>query len=119
MSYVNHSWSSLWSVETSSTEHFFAATLATLSSRRRASARVLELPCSMIGKRSLDIMSSTNSVSILYARRRGVFHALVEKSMRIKRTPSLVKGSRQKGQTGVSREDVLLTMLLQQFKHSK
>jgi len=30
--------------ETSSTEHFFAATLATLSSKRRTSRRVLGLP---------------------------------------------------------------------------
>lgn len=53
---------------------------------------------------------------MLYARRFGVFHADVEKSMRMRRTPSLVKFSRQKGQTGVSRDDVLLTILLQQFK---
>ena len=53
---------------------------------------------------------------MLYARRLGVFHAEVEKSMRITRTPSFVKFSRQNGQTGVSRDDVLLTMLLQQFK---
>jgi hypothetical protein len=64
-------------------------------------------------------MSSTNSVSILYARRLGVFHVLVEKSIRIKRTESLVNGSRQNRQTGVSREEVLFTMLLQQFKQSK
>ena len=36
---VNQSWSSLWRVVTSSTEHFLAATLATLSSSLRVSAR--------------------------------------------------------------------------------
>jgi hypothetical protein len=48
--------------------------------------------------------------------RRGVLHPLVLKSMRIKRTESLVKFSRQKGQAGVSREEVFSAMVEQQLE---
>lgn len=51
-------------------------------------------------------------------RRRGVFHPLDEKSVRIKRTASIVNCSRQKGQTGESRGEVFSTILLQQPAHN-
>ena len=62
--------------------------------RCRTSDRVLELPCSIIWKRSRDTISSINSDLMLYARHRGVLHAQVEKSIRIKRMASLANCSR-------------------------
>lgn len=119
----NHCSSSLWRVETSSTEHFLAATLATLSSKRRASSRVREQPPSDNNNFSslLDQRSTAESVADTFrdlGRRRGVFHPLDEKSVRIKRTVSIVKCSRQKGQTGESRAEVFSTILLQQLAHN-
>ena len=102
-----------WSFETFSTEHFLAAALATRSSSRRFKSRPIGYPAHGSGNFFLDIMSFTISVSMLYARRLGVSHAELEKSMRITRTPSFVKFSRQNGQTEVSRDNILLTILLQ------
>lgn len=118
---VSHSSSSLCRVDTSSTEHFFAATFATLSSSRRASERVLEQP-SVSKSRSSFLAHGSFATSLIPSivphRRRGVLHALEVKSIRTKRTASLVNCSRQKGQTGVRRGDVFSTIVLQQFAHS-
>ena len=103
-------------METSSTEHFFAATAATLSSRRRASARVREKPDSTIGKRG-GCLKEASRASCMPPRRLGVAYPLAEKSIRIRRTSSLVNCSRQKGQTGLRRGNVFSTILWQQEEH--
>jgi hypothetical protein len=111
---ISHCWSSLCKVDTSSTEHFFAATLATLSSSRAAS-RLLETfdPLNKIRSSSAGIsLGSSGSIRSL-----GVGHRLAVKSMRIKRTESFVKFSRQNGQTGESRGGVFSTIFLQHFAH--
>jgi hypothetical protein len=113
---ISHCWSSLCRVETSSTEHFFTATLATLSSSRRASSRLLE------GFGSRSMWSSASPGTSVGSRKavlnRGVFHRLAVKSIRIKRTESLLNGSRQKGQAGARRGEVFSMMLLQQARQS-
>lgn len=50
--------------------------------------------------------------------RRGVLQPLVVKSMRMRRTESVVKDSRQNGQAGERREVVFSTMVLQQLAQS-
>ena len=50
-------------------------------------------------------------------KRRGVLQPLVVKSILMSRVLSLVKGSRQKGQTGEARGEVFSTMVVQQFSH--
>lgn len=95
---------------------FFAATLATFRSSRRASARVLRTPG--FNNRMSSSGSDTSRSSTRAPRGadpRGVDQPLLlPKSTRIKRTVSAVKATRQKGQDGVRREDVLSIMLLQQ-----
>lgn len=115
---VSQSSSSLWSVETSSTEHFFAATFATLSSNLRVSERVRELPSDNRRRSVFRAHMSAKSVLLdsMVGKRLGVLHPLVLKSIRINRAESLVKCSRQKGQTGVRRGEVFSTMVLQQLK---
>lgn len=51
-------------------------------------------------------------------KRLGVLQPEVGKSMRINLGESLVKGSRQNGQTGESLGDVFSTMFVQQLAHS-
>ena len=119
---INHCCSSLCSVDTSSTEHFLAATLATLCSSRLACSRLLE-PDSMNNIRS-SCLPTSFCISLLgcsrvVLRSRGVFQRLLAvKSMRIKRTESLVNCSRQKGQTGDRRVDVFSMIELQQVEQS-
>jgi hypothetical protein len=115
---VNHSCSSLCSVETSSTEHFLAATLATLSSSRRASTRVLRCPPSFITRSAfLEKASLINSSSQPEpGTNRGVEYPEDVKSVRINRTDSVVNCSRQNGQTVWSREGVFSTIFLQQLR---
>ena len=51
-------------------------------------------------------------------KRRGVLHPLVVKSIRMSRVESLVKASRQKGQTGEGeRGEVFSTIVKQQLAH--
>jgi len=114
---INHCCNSLCRVETSSTEHFLAATFATLFSSRRASSRLLA-PESMNNIRSSCLPESSRVSSKGKFLTRGVFHRLAVKSIRIKRTESLVNCSRQNGQTGESRGGVFSTIESQQLTQS-
>lgn len=87
-----------------------------MSSRRRASARVREKPDSTIGNRGAW-WREVSRASCVPPRRLGVAYPLAEKSIRIRRTSSLVNCSRQKGQTGLRRGNVFSTILWQQEEH--
>lgn len=108
--------SSLYKEETSSTEHFFAATRATLSSSRRTSMRVLEpteFRSRSVFRWSISVLKSLKVSRA--GKRLGVLQPEVVKSIRINLDESLVNGSRQNGQTGLSLEDVFSTMFVQQL----
>lgn len=108
---------------TSSTEHFFEATRATLDSSTRASRARASLGSGNTGadalrRRSLAKSSSMSGGRGLVGLLLGVLVPLLEplKSNRIRRTVPRVNCSRQKGQDGG--RDVFSRMLLQQFKHN-
>jgi hypothetical protein len=117
---------SFWRAVTSSTEHFFEATRATLVSSTRAS-RARASPGSGRTRpealsRSLGKSSSMSGGRGLVGLLLGVLVPLLEleplKSNRMRRTAPRVNCSRQKGQAGDRRDDVFSRMLLQQFKHN-
>ncbi len=116
---MSQSSSSLCKWNTSSTEVFVAATRATLSSNRRVSERGLGAPSTCMNRSALLANASVgNSCAASYTgRRRGVLRPLKVKSSRMSRTESYVNCSRQKGQTGMRREDVFSTMVEQQGAH--
>lgn len=116
---------SFWRAVTSSTEHFFEATRATLDSSLRAS-RARASPGSgntgpeALRRRSFGKSSSISGGRGLVGLLLGVLEPLLKplKSKRIRRTVPRVNCSRQKGQTGERRDEVFSRMLLQQFKHN-
>jgi hypothetical protein len=116
---------SFWRAVTSSTEHFFEATRATLDSSLRASRARCSPGSGNTGaealrRRSLGKSSSMSGGRGLVGLLLGVLEPLLKplKSNRMRRTVPRVNCSRQKGQTGDKRDDVFSRMLLQQLKHN-
>jgi hypothetical protein len=113
---------SFWRAVTSSTEHFFEATRATLVSSARASPGSGNTGPEALRSRSLGKSSSMSGGRGLVGLLLGVLVPLLEleplKSNRMRRTAPRVNCSRQKGQAGDRRDDVFLRMLLQQLKHN-
>ena len=105
-------------METSSTEDFWAATRATLSSNFLTSSRDREVMGSVSLKSSFrENMSVTMSGASRMTRLGGIY-PLVLKSIRMTRAFSRVKVSRQNGQAGERRGDVLEMIFSQQPRHS-
>src|SRR6267154_3060893 len=115
---------SFWRAVTSSTEHFFEATRATLVSSTRASRARASPGSGNTGaealSRSLGKSSSISGGRGLVGLLLGVLAPLLEplKSNRMRRTVPRVNCSRQKGHAGDKRDDVFSRTLLQQFKHN-
>ena len=115
---MSQSSSSLCRLDTSSTEVFVAATLATFSCSRRTSEREdLEAPSGTKSRSALLANASgcTSLDASSKGNRRGVFRPLSGKSSRMSRIASLENCSRQNGQTGERRGGVFSTMVEQQW----
>ena len=106
----SQSCNSLWRVDTSSTEHFLAATLATLDSNRSFDFRPAE---------RLSSPSDSTITSCTPLAARGVDQPLLTgvKSTRMIRTESLENWSRQKGQHGLRLGVLLSRMLVKHWRH--